>query len=107
MDLMPFYFIGLGVLVLGGPLLLVIAGYARMRGRRSRFDRVAQVFASTSAAGIYPPSLRPQQVPEVVTVQTPRGDAPPSDLDYPLPRPHALACGDVAQSRVSTFPSAR
>ena len=44
------------------------------------FDRAAELYASMSATGIYPPSLRPRDTPDVMVVQTPQGDAPPSNL---------------------------
>ncbi len=37
---------------------VLVAGLARLRGRRSRLDRVASLTASAFAMSIYPPSLR-------------------------------------------------
>ncbi len=50
-------FIGPAVAFLAG-LMVIVAGVARLRGRRSRFDRAAGTVASAAAMGVYPPSLR-------------------------------------------------
>ena len=39
-------------------VFVALAGMARIRGRRSRFDRTAAGLSSAAVLGVYPPSLR-------------------------------------------------
>lgn len=58
---MIFYDIFVGILGLIGLFAMVfvfIGGIARLRGRRSRFDRLADLLSSAYAKSVYPPSLR-------------------------------------------------
>ncbi len=57
MDLLNPMFL-LGLVEFLAIIALAIAGFARLRGRRSRLDRVADVTSSAMAMGVYPPSLR-------------------------------------------------
>ena len=51
-------FVIIGIVGIGPLVVLAIAATARMRGKRSRFDRVAELFARGTAAGVFPPSAR-------------------------------------------------
>jgi hypothetical protein len=46
------------VLLFIAALAVLGAGIARLRGRRSRIDRAADVLGSSAAMAVYPPSLR-------------------------------------------------
>jgi len=50
--------LGLGVAFLGSTVLIAYVGIQRLRGRRSRFDHLADLLASNAAEGTYPSSLR-------------------------------------------------
>jgi hypothetical protein len=52
------FFLVLGLLPLIAAVLVMIAGARRLMGRRSRFDRAADVTASAMSQMVYPPSLR-------------------------------------------------
>lgn len=57
MDLINPMFL-LGLLQFVAILAVAIAGFARLRGRRSRLDHVADISSAAISMAVYPPSLR-------------------------------------------------
>jgi hypothetical protein len=54
-------FIGLTVLAFVAPIVIIVIGIQRMRGRRFRFDSVFDGIARSQDASVYPESLRGHQ----------------------------------------------
>lgn len=59
------------VLLSVAPFVILIAGVLRLRGRRAQVDRTANVLSRASAAGVFPPSLRPPMDVEIAHEGTP------------------------------------
>lgn len=71
MDPMELLLMGSGLLTFLGLVALMIAGVARLRGRRSRFDVIANGYARATSMSVYPASLRgtPEIVPPPAEIQ--------------------------------------
>jgi hypothetical protein len=66
--------VALVVLLSVAPFVILVAGVLRLRGRRARVDRTAGAFSRASAAGVFPPSLRPPMDIEIAHEDTPVSD---------------------------------
>lgn len=62
------------VLLSAAPFVVLIALLFRLRSRRARVDRTADVFSRAAAAGVFPPSLRPPMDVEIAHEETPVSD---------------------------------